>query len=204
MTDKAAVRREARARLRGLGPDARTRAGKIIASCVWEIEAVSAARSILLYASLPEEVPTDDIAREARSRGIQVVYPRCLEGPREMSLHTVQAESDLLADGRWGIREPAVHCPIARPEEIDVAFLPGLAWDRTGNRLGRGAGYYDQLLADPGLHALRCGLFFAAQEFPVIPADEWDAPLDMVVTEEGAHRLPQLPGSADANAPSDV
>lgn len=191
--DKAGSRREARARLRSLTPDDKRAAGARIASRVWEIDAAAKAGSILLYASLPEEVPTDDIAREARVRGIEVVYPRCLEGPREMSLHSVRDDADLLADGRWGIREPAAHCPITRPDEIDVAFIPGLAWDRAGNRLGRGAGYYDRLLGDPGWRAVKCGLFFAVQEFPVIPADEWDAPLDMVVTEAGAWELPMPP-----------
>lgn len=192
MMDKAEIRREARARLRGLTPEMMKRAGERIATRIWEIPAAAGAKSILLYASLPAEVPTDDIAREARARGIEVVYPRCLEGPREMSLHTVHDEGDLLPDGRWGIREPAAHCPITRPDQIDVAFIPGLAWDGAGNRLGRGAGYYDRLLGDPGWRAVRCGLFFATQEFPVIPTDEWDAPLDLVITELEIRELPGM------------
>jgi 5-formyltetrahydrofolate cyclo-ligase len=67
--------------------------------------------------------------------------------------------------------------------EVDVALMPGLAWDRAGNRLGRGAGYYDRLLAHPDWRAFRCGLFFATQEFPALPADPWDQPLQAVVTE---------------------
>jgi 5-formyltetrahydrofolate cyclo-ligase len=60
--------------------------------------------------------------------------------------------------------------------------VPGLAWDRAGRRLGRGAGYYDRLFADPAWRGFRCGLFFAAAEAPALPADPWDRPLDAVVT----------------------
>jgi 5-formyltetrahydrofolate cyclo-ligase len=68
-------------------------------------------------------------------------------------------------------------------EEVDLAFIPGLAWDRGGHRLGRGAGFYDRLLGDPRWRGFRCGLFFAAQEVPRIPFDPWDAQLDAIITE---------------------
>jgi 5-formyltetrahydrofolate cyclo-ligase len=67
--------------------------------------------------------------------------------------------------------------------EVDVALVPGLAWDRRGARLGRGAGYYDRLFLRPSWRGFRCGLFFAAQEFDRLPANRMDAPLDAVVTE---------------------
>lgn len=190
MRSKADLRRLVRERLKALTADELQAAGDAIASSVWKVPGLGSARSLLLYASLPCEVPTDAIATEARRRGISVVYPRCLAESREMTLHAVRDADDLLEGGRYGIREPADHCPLTRPEEIDVAFIPGLAWDRAGNRLGRGAGYYDRLLADPGWRALRCGLFYSAQEVELVPADEWDVPLDLVVTEKGVLELP--------------
>jgi 5-formyltetrahydrofolate cyclo-ligase len=66
---------------------------------------------------------------------------------------------------------------------VDAAVIPGLAWDRAGNRLGRGAGYYDRLLADPEWRGFRCGLFFAIQQVPAVPYDPWDAPMQAIVTE---------------------
>jgi 5-formyltetrahydrofolate cyclo-ligase len=73
-------------------------------------------------------------------------------------------------------------------EEVDAALVPGLGWDRSGGRIGRGAGYYDRLFADPEWRGFRCGLFFAAQEADVLPTDPWDAPLDAVVTEREVWR----------------
>ena len=161
----------------------RRKFGKRVEERVWQLPGIGAAKTILLYASLPEEVPTDGIAAEARARGMEVVYPRCLAGEMAMSLHLVGADADLIPEGRYGLREPASHCPITEVGLLDVALVPGLAWDRAGNRVGRGAGYYDRLLSHPDWRAMRCGLFFSAQEFPSVPTDAWDWPLDAVVTE---------------------
>ena len=180
---KEEVRRELRARLRALPPEARERAGREVESRVWTLPEVADARVLLLYASLPAEVPTDAVAREALRRGITVVYPRCVTGTREMTLHALE-RLEALKEGSYGIREPdETSCPLVSVEEVDAALVPGLGWDRRGGRIGRGAGYYDRLFADPGWRGFRCGLFFAAQEVPAIPIDPWDAPLDAVVTE---------------------
>jgi 5-formyltetrahydrofolate cyclo-ligase len=179
---KDALRAEARAFLRALPPAERAAAQARIEARVWEVPEVAAARTLLIYASLPEEVATDGIADEARRRGITLVYPRCLPGG-VMTLHAVDS-ADALRPGRFGIREPdADACPIRQPEEIDAALIPGLAWDRAGHRLGRGAGYYDRLLAHLDWRGFRCGLFFAAQETPSVPHEPWDIHLDAIVTE---------------------
>ncbi|HET6229979.1 MAG TPA: 5-formyltetrahydrofolate cyclo-ligase [Longimicrobiaceae bacterium] len=180
---KDAVRAEARARLRAIPPAERAVAEREIARRVWTVPEIAAARTLLVFASLPGEVHTDEIAAEARRRGIVVTYPRCLPETRELALHRVLSPDELRA-GLYGIREPdADACPLVATEEIDAALVPGLAWDRRGQRLGRGAGYYDRLFASPSWRGFRCGLFFAAQEVPAVPADPWDIPLGSVVTE---------------------
>lgn len=184
MTSKAEIREEARRRVAAISPELRNVLGRKIAEKVWMLPRVNDARVILLYASLPNEVPTDEIAAEARGRGIEVVYPRCLRESGEMSLHRVAGEHDLVSGGAFGIREPAESCRLTDVEEIDLAFIPGLGWDRSGNRIGRGAGYYDRLLSRPAWRALRFGLFFAAQEFEQIPTDPWDRPLNSVITDD--------------------
>ena len=180
---KAEARRVARARIAGLSPGEMARASAAIARRLWELPEVGAARTLLLYASTPDEVDTDPIAAEATRRGIRISYPRCLVEPGEMALHSVTSTGQLQAGGRYGLREPQLDCEPVAPDEVDVALVPGLAWDRTGMRLGRGAGFYDRLLARPEWKALTCGIFFAAQELEDIPADPWDRPLAAVVTE---------------------
>lgn len=181
---KTEARAEARARLRLMSPAERRRAGERIAERVWDLPAIAGARSLLLYASLPEEVPTDAIADEALRRGVIITYPRCLPETRRMTLHVLKDLAELREAGSYGIREPDAACPLLALRDIDAVLVPGLAWDRRGRRLGRGAGYYDRLFADPEWRAFRCGLFFAVQEIPGIPVDPWDVALDAVVTEK--------------------
>jgi 5-formyltetrahydrofolate cyclo-ligase len=192
MTDKATIRAEARAILRGLSPNFRANAAAIIEETIWMVPQVAAARSILLFASLPDEVPTDGIAAAARRRGVQVVYPRCLPESVEMALHAVESP-EMLVSGFRDIREPRLECPIVALAEIDVVLVPGLAWDIEGHRLGRGAGYYDRLFSLPVRQPYRVGLFFEAQRMHTIPTDPWDVRLDAVVTESGMI----LPDGAD-------
>lgn len=189
---KAALRAEALAFLRGLPPAERAAAEAEIARRVLEVPEVAGARTLMVYASLPEEVGTDAIAREARRRGITLVYPRSLP-ERRLALHAVD-DPGALRPGRYGIREPDpdVH-PLREAGEVDAALIPGLVWDRAGHRLGRGAGYYDRLLAHPDWRGFRCGVFFAAQEHSALPREEWDVRLDVVVTEREVLR----PGEVD-------
>jgi 5-formyltetrahydrofolate cyclo-ligase len=180
---KPELRAEARRRLRAMDPAERATAEAEIARRVWTVPEVAAARTLLLFADLPEEVTTDAIAAEALRRGVTLVYPRTVPELRAMTLHRVGSLAELRT-GNYGIREPDPGCCPEIPEtEVDVALVPGLAWDRRGNRLGRGAGYYDRLFGRSEWRGVRCGLFFAFQEMDEVPADEWDLPLDAVVTE---------------------
>lgn len=186
---KDELRTEARARLRSLSPGERARASREIAERVLSMPEIADARVLLLYASLLTEVATDEIAAAARARGAVVTYPRCLAETREMVIHQVDELDALREGGSYGIREPALECPIVRLEEIDAALVPGLAWDRTGGRLGRGAGYYDRLFERRAWRGARIGLFFAHQEVPAVPVDPWDARLHAIVTENETWRV---------------
>lgn len=94
------------------------------------------------------------------------------------------APGDRLASGVWGIAEPPADAPEVTP---DVLLVPMLAYDRSGNRLGYGGGYYDRTL-----RALRAagevvaiGLAFAGQLRDKLPVTDSDQPLDWIVTEIG-------------------
>lgn len=190
---KPELRAEARRRLRALPPAARAEAEAAIARRVWTVPEVAAARTLLLFADLPEEVHTDTIAAEALRRGVALVYPRTKPATSTMTLHRISALADLRT-GNYGIREPAPEvCAQVAVGEVDVALVPGLAWDRAGNRLGRGAGYYDRMFARPDWRGFRCGIFFAFQQADDVPAEAWDLPLDAVVTDADVWRREASP-----------
>ncbi|HEX6748881.1 MAG TPA: 5-formyltetrahydrofolate cyclo-ligase [Longimicrobium sp.] len=185
---KAELRAEARRRLRALTEPEREAAEAALDARLWTVPEIAGARTLLLFADLPEEVTTDAIAAEALRRGITVVYPRTVPESHAMTLHRVSSLDHLLT-GNYGIREPdPARCPTIPETEIDAALVPGLAWDRAGNRLGRGAGYYDRLFGAPEWRGFRCGIFFSFQEMDHIPTETWDLPLDAVVTDREVWR----------------
>jgi 5-formyltetrahydrofolate cyclo-ligase len=89
---------------------------------------------------------------------------------------------DVLASGVWGIREPKPEAPEVFP---DILLVPLLAFDRSGHRIGYGAGYYDMTIT--ALRARKSvaavGIAFAAQEVAQVPSTPRDARLDLVLTE---------------------
>lgn len=180
---KEAMRKRARERLAALPEEKRWDASRRIAERVWTVDEIASARVIFLYASIGWEVETDAIAAEAMRRGITVAFPRCLTETRAMVLQTVKWLGELRTSGPFGIREPDCASPVVPMSEVDVAIVPGLAWDRRGGRLGRGQGYYDRWLLSRQWNGLACGLFYADQEIESVPVTDLDARLDLIVTE---------------------
>jgi 5-formyltetrahydrofolate cyclo-ligase len=184
---KRELRERARAVLLTISEAERQRRGEAIAARIWQVEELARARTILVYAAVPHEVPTASVVSEAERRGISVLYPRCLADRPELALHQV-TRPDELVPGRFGIPEPLASCPEIPDGQVDAALVPGLLWDRHGARLGRGAGYYDRLLTRSGWRGFTCGLFFSEQEVQRLPTDPWDAHLDVIVTEREVWR----------------
>lgn len=93
-----------------------------------------------------------------------------------------------LRKNQYGILEPIQQEQVVAPAELDVVVLPLLAFDRQGNRLGTGGGYYDRTFAflrgEENPKPYLVGLAYAAQEVAEIEADPWDVPLSFVVTEK--------------------
>ncbi|MEZ5464798.1 MAG: 5-formyltetrahydrofolate cyclo-ligase [Lysobacteraceae bacterium] len=97
---------------------------------------------------------------------------------------------DPVETNRFGIPEPTLdRSSRLQPEDLAVVLVPLLGFDRHGNRLGSGAGYYDRSFAfrqrATKRSPLLVGIGYAAQELPALDAADWDVPLDAVVTEQG-------------------
>ncbi|MBX2860162.1 MAG: 5-formyltetrahydrofolate cyclo-ligase [Vampirovibrio sp.] len=99
---------------------------------------------------------------------------------------------DLLESGAFNVQEPAASSKVYQcgPQSHDMLLLPGLAYDTSGHRLGYGKGYYDRFIAGlPAFHSLTLvGSAPEALVWPSLPADEWDQPVDILVTETQVYR----------------
>jgi 5-formyltetrahydrofolate cyclo-ligase len=138
------------------------------------------AQWILFFAPLPGELDIWPLLAEALSAGKKVALPRF--APETRAYETRQV-LDLGADvqvGHFGIREPHRGCAPLPSPRLDLILVPGVAFDVHGRRLGRGKGYYDQLLK--GLRGTTCGVAFDQQFVAEVPAGPHDVCLDCLLT----------------------
>jgi 5-formyltetrahydrofolate cyclo-ligase len=145
------------------------------------------ARAVLAYAAFGAEVDLDPVLRVLLRRGAGVLLP-WVDGPTLGIARIRDLDADL-APGWRGVREPRVsgRRP-ARPDRVDAALVPLVAFDAAGHRLGHGGGHFDRLLARLAPGVPRIGVAFAVQQIPSVPSEAHDVPLDMVVTEAGVTR----------------
>jgi len=136
------------------------------------------AQTLLLYSALPDEVPTQSLLDELVAQGKTVLLPRVVSDT-DMELRQYTGLQDLQV-GAFGILEPTGKL-FTDYEKIDVAVVPGMAFDKKGHRLGRGKGYYDRFLRLlPKTYKI--GICFSWQLVDNVPTDEHDILMDQIMT----------------------
>ena len=148
------------------------------------------AKTILFYASFRSEVETHSLIREALAMGKRLVLPKVDAENHALILYEIKDIHEL-APGYMGIPEPDL--PDERSaviDDIDLAIIPGAAFDLTGSRLGYGAGYYDNLLLGRRSGTPILSLAYEEQLVDAIPAEKHDVRVDMIVTDKKVIRLP--------------
>ena len=125
-----------------------------------------------------DETLLDAVLRDALETGKTLALPRC-EGEGVMRAYRVARPSDLRR-GAYGIWEPDETCPPIEPDDMDLILVPGTAFDRQGDRLGQGGGYYDRYLAQT--RAVRIGVCHDFALLDAVPTQTHDARMDGVVT----------------------
>ncbi len=182
--DKGMLRHELKAKLMQIGKDDRVKHSKEICRYVIDSEVFHRAAVVMVYLSLPHEVDTTPLILHAWQSGKTVAVPKVSWEQRHMiPVEITSLETGIKSDDR-GLRNPTSGNPVPF-EEIDLIIVPGLGFDKQGNRLGRGGGYYDRFFADNKIPAVRWGVAFSEQICDDIPRDDSDVPVDAVVTEQG-------------------
>lgn len=145
-------------------------------SKVEESAAFQLADKILMYHSLPDELETHRFLKKWKD--IKRFYLPRVNG---VNLEILPYEESRLEIGSFHIEEPTGNDPVSI-DEIELLIIPGVAFDRSGRRLGRGKGFYDRLLQ--GGSATKIGVGYEFQLVDELPSEPHDIPMDIIITEE--------------------
>jgi 5-formyltetrahydrofolate cyclo-ligase len=177
---------EARSRL---SPTERMEKSRLASLALAASETFANAKRVALYAAIRAEADPVDLEALALARGAEVTYPRVVADGLELRL---ARRGELRPAGPYAIPEPSEDQPTAAITSIDLFVVPGVAFSRTGDRLGYGKGYYDRLLRFVRANsegrqrqALAIGFAFACQVSATLPRSVNDEPVDGIATEEG-------------------
>ena len=131
-----------------------------------------------LYGYLPynQEVRTVPLLRQALKDGKRVAVPKCYDD--EMRFIYLE-DLDAVAPGYAGIPEPVADEPVARDEDA-LVLMPGVAFTKTGDRMGYGGGFYDRFLSQEPKHPT-VALCYEFQILEKLPTEEFDIPVDLVL-----------------------
>lgn len=168
---KSELRKAIRVRLGALPPEIKARKSAAICRSVVHTPAWQNARVVGIFSPLPSE-PDIDLLWAVLGERI-VCYPR-VDGDDLVYIWVPDREA-LLESERWNLLEPPhLDERVIPVENIDLLFVPGIAFTSGGHRMGRGMGYYDRFLAKPGYRATSYGVCFAEQIVPHLPMEDHD------------------------------
>ena len=162
--------------------------GQAILKRVLGLEAYRRAKLVHTYVSSKEnEVDTRALIGTCLAQGKRVAVPVVMPGTKTLS-HALIDSLDQLVVGPYGLAQPDPAEATRLPAEarIDLVVVPGLAFDRRGQRIGWGGGYYDRFLAQ--VQAVKIGLCYDALVLDCIPGEPHDVPVDMVVAETAIYQ----------------
>lgn len=184
---KAELRTRMRHFLSSLNVKQRTEKSRAIFSKLREEPLFKNAGSVFCYAALPSEADTAAILDDILGLGKSLYMPR-MNTSGSLDCCKIENLKEDLTPGRYGVLEPGESSPVMTDfTKLDVALIPGLAFDRRGHRLGRGMGYFDRFLAGLKGNCFLTGLCFHEQLFDAIPYDQHDIAMNSIITDAGNH-----------------
>ena len=139
-----------------------------------------ASRTVLLFSPLNDEPDLWPAVVDALAAGKTVALPRFVAATRRYEAALIRDLTRDCATGSFGIREPRPECPALPLNQLDLVLVPGIGFDSAGWRLGRGQGFYDQLLAT--VTGIKCGVGFDCQVIEAVPHESHDVRLNCLLT----------------------
>ena len=189
MSPKETLRGEIKGRLKEVGREEFKAQGAASAALLRSSPIWSRYTTVFLFLSMNREIDTQPLLETALKDGKKVFAPKVSfvpNGSEKLVFYRVASAEGPWEKGAFGIREPAGGVPAALDDFPALIVVPGLAFDKSGNRLGKGGGYYDRLLGELDAEG-RCfaalGLCMDFQIVGSVPVGEKDKKMDWILTQ---------------------
>jgi len=180
---KSRIRKEIKEKLNQQTDAQRLRKSSLIGEKLFNLAEFKRAEVIMFYVAKKREVQTKAMIEQARKLGKKVVVPVILVREKKMIASKIEDYKTELTPGPYGILQPKrEYTREVPPEKIDLAIVPGLAFDQQGHRLGRGGGYYDKFLTRLSAGTPHIGLAFDFQVLADLPTFSHDVSVTKVIS----------------------
>ena len=175
---KAKLRAEIHARMEKISPA--VRAVESIELCGRLKAQMPSAHTILFFAPLPDELDIWPVLELSLALGTTCALPFFDAEKKSYGAKEIKNLAADIVTGKFRVREPAAACAEIPLDKFDLVLVPGRAFDLSGNRLGRGRGFYDRLLEK--VSGVKCGVGYDFQLVENVPAEPHDAKVDFIIT----------------------
>lgn len=182
---KEQIRKEIANALNGFTEKQRAEKTRAIEAKLFEFANFLEARIVLLYIDGENEVRTKNIIKRAYAFQKIVVLPAFDSGRFKVTTLKVDHPDKDLLPGPRGVAQPnPARCKPVPLQKIDIAIIPGVAFDEKGARIGSGHGYYDRFIPDLPATTRKVALAFEEQMIPLVPTESHDKHVDIIITDK--------------------
>ncbi|MBL6763812.1 MAG: 5-formyltetrahydrofolate cyclo-ligase [Verrucomicrobiae bacterium] len=185
--EKSRTRNRMRSVIAAFSPAERACAGAELVKIALGLPAWRSAKSLMLFSPLPDEPPIGELLNRSIAGGKITCLPRYDPQSRTYGAAIVTDPDKDLRKARYGILEPADSCANLPLNQLDLVFVPGVAFAPGGARLGRGRGFYDRLLTM--VNGEKIGIGFSQQLLSKIPTEPHDARVSAILTPHDSWNL---------------
>lgn len=178
--DKKIIRKQIQEKLKKISEEDRKIFEEILYKKLYENENFKNAKCVALTIPFRTEINTYPIIEKLLKEGKTVCSPICEKETRKMTFYKIDSLNELI-EGYYGIKTPPeIEKNIVEKNDIDLILVPGVGFDKNNYRIGFGGGYYDRYLKDYKGHTI--ALAFKEQIVEKVPKNEFDLPVDLVIT----------------------
>jgi len=181
--DKSDLRKQLKKSLLEISAQQRAEKSSLACQKLIATDEFAKAATVMMYMPLPHEADVSGAILYAWQQGKVVAVPKVSWEQRRMIAVEINSLEKDFSTEVAGLRNPVTGVPVPF-EDIELVVTPGLGFDKVGNRLGRGGGYYDSFLGNEVLQAAKCGFAFAEQIVESVPVEPKDVSMDLLVTDK--------------------